>query len=72
MLCDQSDTCLYYTTHKYRASRRQYQLLVDSYCEGVLQPMCKRLKYRQETGEEPPDELCPNGYRAGSHHKLYR
>ena len=71
MLCEHSADCVYYRTHKYKTSRRQYQLLVDSYCEGVLQPMCRRQKYQKETGANPPDELCPNGYQAGSHHKIY-
>lgn len=71
MLCEHAVDCVYYRTHKYKTSRRQYQLLVSSYCEGVLQPMCRRIRFKNETGEEPPDELCPNGYQAGSHHKLY-
>jgi hypothetical protein len=33
--------------------------------------MCRRLKFQAEMGENPPDDLCPNGYRAGSHHKIY-
>lgn len=71
MRCLHFEECVYYRTHKFTTSRRQYQLLVDSYCEGVLQPMCRRLKFQKETGHAPPDELCPNGYRAGSHHKIY-
>jgi len=71
MSCDRIDLCVFYKTHKYRMSTRQYQLLVSTYCEGSLSPACRRKKFRQERGEEPPDELCPNGYRAGSHQKLY-
>lgn len=71
MICDNSDNCVFYRTHKYTLSAKQYQLLVGSYCEGILQPMCKRIKYAVETGENPPDILCPNGYRVGSHKKIY-
>jgi len=71
MICENSDNCIFYRTHKYRLSTKQYQLLVGSYCEGILHPMCKRIKYARETGENPPDVLCPNGYRVGSHKKIY-
>lgn len=71
MLCEHSVDCVYYKIYKYKTTARQYHLLVASYCEGALQPMCRRRKFQTETGETPPDILCPNGYKAGSHHKIY-
>lgn len=65
MLCENSGLCDYYSTFKNRTTRRQYLLLIEHYCEGALQSMCRRAKFREETGETPPRDLCPNGYRVG-------
>lgn len=70
MSCEHSKSCIYYRTHKYKSSGRQFRLLVDSYCEGTLQPRCKRLRYKAEFCKEAPDELAPNGYLVGTHKKL--
>lgn len=70
MLCKHSDNCSYYRTFRYQQNSKQYQLLVESYCEGTLRASCHRLKYVDEFGTEPPAELAPNGYLAGTHKKL--
>jgi hypothetical protein len=71
MLCEYSGWCEYYSTYKTRTAGKQYLLLINSYCEGILQPMCRRIKYQTETGEPPPLTLCPNGYHVGGHKKEY-
>lgn len=70
MSCEHSKDCVYYRTHRYKSSVRQFRLLVDNYCEGTLQTRCQRLRYRDEFCEEAPDELAPNGYHVGTKKKL--
>lgn len=71
MVCDYSADCEYYATHKKRTAKKQYQLLIESYCEGTLQAMCRRMKFREEKGTAPPAHLCPNGYSADNHKKVF-
>ncbi len=70
MLCEHSKNCIYYRTYRYKPDSKQYRLLVESYCEGNLQPRCRRLQYEAEYCKEVPEELAPNGYLAGTHKKL--
>jgi len=70
MHCKNSDNCTYYSTHRYKSSSKQYQLLVKSYCEGSLHSRCRRLEYEAEFCVEPPEDLAPNGYLVGTHKKL--
>lgn len=71
MLCNHSEICIYYRTYRYkRTSSKQFQLLIESYCEGVLQAKCRRLQYENEFCKEAPTDLAPNGYIIGSHKKL--
>jgi hypothetical protein len=70
MLCEKSKSCSYYNTYRYKSSANQYQLLVESYCEGSLQTMCRRQQYRKELSEEVPEDLAPNGYLIGTHKKI--
>ena len=68
--CERYHDCVFCKAIRYLLNPRKYELLVGSYCEGPLQPKCRRLKWRRERNEEPPDDLCPNGYRLGSHIKI--
>jgi len=70
MICDYSENCIYYRTHRYKADSKQRRLLVESYCEGSLQPRCRRLQYETEFCKGAPEELAPNGYLVGTHKKL--
>ena len=70
MLCEHSENCIYYRTHRYKADSKQRRLLVESYCEGSLQPRCRRLQYETEFCKGAPEELAPNGYLVGTHKKL--
>ncbi len=70
MNCKNSDNCTYYKTYRYKSSFRQYQLLVESYCEGSLHARCRRLQYEAEFSDEAPEDLAPNGYLVGTHKKL--
>lgn len=31
------------------------------YCHGPMMPQCARIKYKEENGCRPPDELAPTG-----------
>jgi len=70
MHCKHSDRCIYYRTYRYKTSSKQYQLLVESYCEGNLHSRCRRLHYEAEFCKEAPEKLAPNGYLVGTHKKL--
>lgn len=71
MQCERLDICVFYKTHRYTMSPKQYELLVQSYCEGSLHRNCHRKKYREEFSKEPPDDMAPNGYQVGSHRKIF-
>ena len=71
MICERHETCAFFNTYKNNISTRQYELLLNTYCEGKLQAMCRRMKWRTEKNEEPPADLCPNGYLVGKSKKFY-
>lgn len=69
MNCKYSDNCTYYKTNRYKSNSKQHQLLVESYCEGDLQPICRRVQYEAEFSKLASEELAPNGYLVGTHKK---
>jgi hypothetical protein len=71
MLCERFATCAFFKIYKNDISTRQYEFLIATYCEGDLQPQCKRMKWRQNKNEEPPETLLPNGYLIGSTSRVY-
>ena len=71
MLCERFATCAFFKTYKNDISNRQYEFLSATYCEGDLRPQCKRMKWRQNKKEEPPETLLPNGYLIGSTSRVY-
>ena len=70
MLCKSSNSCAFYRTHRYKSNSKQYRLLAESYCEGDLQPKCRRVLYEAEFSKEPPEDLAPNGYLVETNKKL--
>lgn len=71
MRCHKIDTCAFFDYYKRKFGDQTLQALIGAYCEGFFQPQCKRLKYLEERGEEPPVDLCPDGYQAGTGNKIY-
>lgn len=71
MRCYKIDSCAFFRFYQGRFGEKALKTLVESYCQGPLHPMCKRLKYLAVRGEEPPVDLCPDGYQAGTGKKLY-
>ena len=70
MLCKRSENCIYYNTYRYKSPSKQSILLVQSYCEGQLQSVCRRKQYEESFSKAAPENLAPNGYIVGSHKKL--
>ena len=70
MSCEHSNDCSYYRTYRYKSSDRQSRLLVESYCEGTLHTLCRRLQCSIDFCREAPEDLAPNGYRVGTHKKM--
>ena len=70
MSCEHSKDCSYYRTYRYKSSDRQSRLLVESYCEGNLHTLCRRLKCNTDFCREAPEDLAPNGYLVGTHKKM--
>jgi hypothetical protein len=71
MRCHKIETCAFFAYYKKRYGDQTLKALVSAYCEGFFQPECKRFKFMAERGEEPPVELCPDGYVAGTLNKIY-
>lgn len=71
MTCELFSSCAFFKTYKNNISTRQYEFLVVTYCEGQLQSQCKRMKWRRDKNQEPPEALLPNGYLVGSASKFY-
>ena len=70
MRCPKINTCAFFEYYKNRFGERELKTLVSAYCEGYFQPLCKRLKYFEVRGEEPPVDFCPDGYLAGTENKI--
>lgn len=71
MICHKLETCGYFQKYKNKIGDQRYEKLVKAYCKGPFQPICKRLKYMVEKGEEAPPDLRPDGYQAGTNKKIY-
>ena len=71
MLCHRLETCGFFQKYKDVIGDQRYEMIVRSFCKGSLQPLCKRLKYMAEKGEDPPPGLRPDGYEAGTNKKMY-
>ena len=65
MRCHKIDDCAFFGRYKNRFFEKEIKRLINSYCKGPLQPLCRRLAYLLTCGEVPPLDLCPNGYKAG-------
>ena len=70
MRCFKIETCAFFSHYKSRFGEKAFKKLVNSYCKGPLQPLCRRLAYMAVRGEEPPVDLCPDGYKAGTGDKV--
>jgi ADP-ribose pyrophosphatase YjhB (NUDIX family) len=71
-LCEHFDGCDFFAANSFRLSKRQYDLMVDTFCNGKLLSYCRRIKWRREhDSAKPPKELCPNGYSAATLKKIY-
>lgn len=70
MSCEHSNDCSYYRTYRYKSNDRQSRLLVESYCEGTLHTLCRRLQCSTDFCREAPEDLAPNGYLIGTHRKM--
>lgn len=71
MRCHKINTCAFFEVYKRRLGDNRLQTMINAYCEGPFQPLCKRLKYLAERGEEPPVDLCPDGYQVCTANKIY-
>lgn len=70
MRCYKIDNCAFFEHYRARFGEKRLQTLISSYCEGPFQPLCKRLVFIARHGENPPIDLCPDGYQAGTGNKL--
>jgi hypothetical protein len=70
MRCYKINTCAFFSHYRDRFGEKAFKELVGSFCEGPLQPLCRRLAYMAVRGEEPPLDLCPDGYKAGTGIKI--
>ena len=71
MRCYKIDDCAFFQHYQDRFGESALEELMSTYCQGPYQPLCKRLKYIEERGAEPPIDLCPDGYQAGTDNKIY-
>jgi hypothetical protein len=62
MACERLHRCPFFAKYKDDLGQ-QYQLLLRSYCHGILHETCKRLEHERRTGELAPVNLCPTGHR---------
>jgi hypothetical protein len=71
MICPRLENCGFFEKYQSVIGVERYDLLVRSYCKGPFQPLCKRLKYLAQYGEDPSADLRPDGYQAGTNTKIY-
>jgi len=60
--CDKVPACAFFTGPNLNISTRLRDFLVATYCEGELQLRCKRRKWQEDKGDDPPGQMLPNGY----------
>jgi hypothetical protein len=70
MHCYKISACAFFAHYQSRFGEKAFKLMVNSYCMGPLQPMCRRLAFMAVRGEEPPVDLCPDGFKAGTGIKI--
>jgi hypothetical protein len=59
--CDQLATCGFF--QKYQNTKQlACRGFINQYCRGGKMAQCKRLAYKREHGEEPPDDMMPSGH----------
>ena len=70
MQCYKINSCAFFGHYRERFGEARLQTLIRAYCEGPLQPMCKRLLFIARHDVEPPVDLCPDGFQAGTGNRL--
>jgi hypothetical protein len=63
MECERLNRCPFFAKFKNELGPQQFQLLIKSYCKGILMETCKRLAYEKHNGEPAPANLCPSGFQ---------
>ena len=59
--CELLEKCGYFK--KYHDTKEIIcQGFIRQYCRGPRQLECKRMKYREEHGTPPPDDMMPSGH----------
>lgn len=71
MKCYKINDCAFFALYKSKLGDQRLQTIINSYCEGPFQPLCKRLIYMAMRDETPPLDLCPDGYQFGTGKKIY-
>ena len=61
MSCERLETCPFFEKYEGILEQRDYQLIIESYCEGALINQCARLIYEKTQGEKPPVNMLPSG-----------
>ncbi len=61
MGCEKMKLCPFFAEFK-DGFGSHYQVMIQSYCQGVLSDMCKRKKYESVEGGLAPENLCPSGH----------
>lgn len=70
MHCPKIDDCAFFDHYKNKFGEKELERLVNSYCKGPLQPLCRRLVYMSVRGEVPTIDLFPDGYRASRENEV--
>jgi hypothetical protein len=61
MGCENMNKCPFFSKFN-KGLDEHYQVMVQSYCHGILSDMCKRKEYETTEGGLAPENLCPSGY----------
>ena len=61
MSCERLEICPFFDKYKDNLAPPDYQLIIESYCEGALMNQCARLVYEKTKGAKPPVNMLPSG-----------
>jgi len=61
MSCENRKKCSFFNKYN-NVFVDHYHVMIQSYCLGALNAMCKRKEHEATEGNLAPDNLCPSGY----------
>lgn len=71
-MCVHKDNCAFYLTYNMEnETEEKYQLLIETYCHGELNEVCRRVAHKEKIAFAKTAEVGPNGCHVYSYKRIY-